>query len=127
MMPSVNRQIFGLHAQFRRREFEKRVARDCCGIPDLDSADLDRQAAPGRALIGCQGRIALDDGHGFERHVEFVRCDLGQGRQHARAKIDLAGVDGDHAICIDGEESIDLIQPERLSGCGRSLRKRIQG
>ena len=108
-------------------KLKKRVARDRGGISDLCAADLDRQAAPCRSLIGRQGGIALNDGYGCEGRIEFVGYDLGQGRLHACAKIDLAGVNGDHAFCIDGEECVDLVQRERLAGCRRGLRKRRRG
>ena len=119
----ADRHVVRRDAELCMSEFKKRVARGRGRISDLCAANLDGKASPCRSLIGRQGSIALNDGHGCEGRIEFIRCDLGQGRSHARAKIDLAGVNGDHAFCINGEECVDLVQRKRLARCRRGLRK----
>ena len=86
---------------------------------------MHRTPSPAPFGNGRQGGVPLHDGHRFERHIEFICRDLCQSCQHARAKIDLSGVDSDIALCIDGKEAIDRIERERLPRCRCSLRKRF--
>ena len=47
-------------------------------LADLHAAVLDRQAAAGRALVGRERGVALDDCDAVERHVELLGDDLRQ-------------------------------------------------
>ena len=104
MTPSATVEVFRLDAEALGRLLEQRAARGRRRLADLHAADLDREAAPGRALVGRQRGVALDDLDARERHVELVGGDLRERRRDAGAEIDLAGVDRDHAVGVDGED-----------------------
>jgi hypothetical protein len=93
---------------------EQRLARSGRGLPQLHPAKLNREAAPGRALVGCEQRVASNQLDAAKRHVELVSYDLAQRRRDACAEIDLATIGGDLAGLVDGKERVDFSKGERL-------------
>ena len=114
-------QLFRLGVEALRRLLDQRRARGRRRVADLHAAGLDGEAAPGRALVGRERGIALDDAHGVERHVELLGGHLRERGAHAGAEIDLAGIDRDAAARVDGEERVDLGDRQR------PLRRRLLG
>src|SRR5262249_1895823 len=100
---------------------EQRLPRGRCGLAQLHAADLDAQAAPGRALIRRELGVAFHQFDARYRHVELVRHDLAERGRYAGAAIDLARVGGDLAGLVDRQEGIDLGERDRFR---RSLRER---
>ena len=92
-------------------------------LTQLHAAKLDGEAAPGVALVGREQGVALDQLDAADWHVELLRHDLAQRRGDAGAEIDLAGIDGDVAGLVDGEEGIDFGERHRL---GAGLRHRFR-
>src|SRR6185312_8047616 len=84
------------------------------GLAQLHAAELDGEAAPGVALVRRQQGVALYELDAVHRYVELFRYDLAQRRGDASAEIDFAGIDGDFARLVDGEEGIDLGEGDRL-------------
>ena len=76
-------------------------------------------------MIGRQCGIALDDADICKRHIEFFGGDLSERDTDAGAEIDLADINRDHALAIDRQESIDLVESDRFRGRQR-LRKRVR-
>ena len=91
-------ELFGGLVEQRRLGGRGRIAQ-------LHAADLDRQAAPGRALLGRQRGVALHELDHAQRHIELFGDDLRQRRRDAGAEIDLAGIDRDHAFGDRSPES----------------------
>ena len=121
-----HRELFLLDAEAGGRLVDQRRFGRRRGLSDLDAADLDGEAAPGGALFGRQGRVALHHGDARERHVELFGCHLRQRGRHAGAQVDLAAVERDGAIGVDDEIGIDFGQRDRLGG-RRTLRERLAG
>ena len=58
------------------------------------------------------------------RHVELLGDDLRQRGVGAGAEIDLAGIDGDRALGVFGEEAVDFVGRHSLSyGVGEGGRE----
>ncbi len=94
----------------------RRFAASCSSARRAVAAD--REAAPSDALIRGESGVALDDRDARHRHVELLGDDLRQRRAHAGAEIDLAGIDGDRAVTVDGEEAVDLVGRHGLARGG---------
>ena len=84
-------------------------------VAQLHAADLDGEAAPGRALVGRERSVALDELDHGQRHVELLGDHLQQRSRDAGAEVDLAGIDRHHALGIDREEGVDLGGCDRLA------------
>ena len=126
----LDREIAPGDAEFLRRPVEQRLARRRAGLPDLDAAVLDREAAEGGALIRGEQGIARDELHALHRHAELLGGDLRQRGVGAGAEVDLSGVHRDHALAVDGDEAVDAIggdglrpQVVRVDGGVRGLRR----
>ena len=91
-----------------------REAEPLGGLTDLHAADLNREAAPRRSLVGRQRGVALHEVHVAQTHVELLRRHLTERRAGARAEVDLAGVDGHVAVGADREEGVDLVERDGL-------------
>ena len=96
------------------RLLEQCLARRGRRLADLDAADLDRQAAPRRALIRRRGRVAFDERDPVERHVELLGNDLTERRARARSEVDLARVNRHAAGRRQGKEAVHLVERDRL-------------
>ena len=70
-----------------------------------------RLAARRRALIGRERRVALDELHAVERHIELFGDKLRLHGIHALAELGLTGVGGHVAVCCDGDPRIKLRAP----------------
>ena len=96
-----DRELFLLDAEALGRLVEQRVPRGRRRVADLHAAELDREAAPGRALVGREQRVAgdqVDAGNGTSSSSATI---CAQRRRDAGAEIDLAGIDGHHALGVD--------------------------
>src|SRR3546814_9547244 len=58
--PVLDGELVLRHAEHLRRLLDERLARCRRGLAYLNAGDLDRQAAPGRALVRRQHGVALD-------------------------------------------------------------------
>ena len=95
------------------RFVEKRGLGRRRSVAQLHASDLDGEAAPGRALVGRECSVTLDELDHGQRHVEFLGDHLRQRSRDAGAEVDLAGIDRHHALGIDRKEGVDL------GGCDR--------
>ncbi len=116
-----NPEVLRLGVQAFGRLLEQRSPGGRRGVTQLHAADLDRQAAPGGALVGRERSVALDELDPVERHVEFVRDDLRQCSCDAGPEIDFAAIDRHHAAGIDREKRVDLGDREGLGPLGERL------
>jgi hypothetical protein len=120
--PSLTLSSF-LHAEALGRLVEQGVPGGRRRIADLDAADLNAQAAPGRALGRRERGVALDHLDRAKWHVELLGGHLRERGAHAGAEIDLAAIERALALGVDGEERIDLGERQRFSRGGRALRE----
>src|SRR5207237_4424738 len=82
----------------------------------------DSGAAACAALIGCECRVALNNVDSVHGNIEFFRDHLTHGDPQAGTDVDLACINGDRAIGMDGEEAIYFTPIERFSEFGRLRR-----
>ncbi len=75
-------------------------------------------------MIGRESRVSLDSVDVRQRHIEFFGEDLLQADPDAGAEIYLARIKRHHALVVDGQERIDLIERDRLGCRGFVLRQR---
>src|SRR5436190_595532 len=114
-------EVLFLGVEALGRLLEQRGLRGRRGVAQLHAADLNRQAAPGGALIGRERSVALDELDPVERHVELVGNDLRQRGRDTGAEIDLAAIERHLAAGIDREEGIDLGERERFGPLSQRL------
>ena len=114
-----NLEVVCLGAQAVGGLLEQRSPGGRRGVADLHASDLDRQAAPGLALVGRERGVACNELGRVERHVEFVGHDLPQRGCDAGPEIDLSGIEGHHSAAIDGQKGIDLGEGDGLGSLGK--------
>src|SRR5262245_47413879 len=111
-------EVFLLGAEASGSLLEQGCPGGCGRLADLDAADLDGEATPGRALLGRGCRVTLHDADACERDVELVRNNLGEGSPYPRTEIDLTGIERHRALGVDGKKRIHLSDGERLCRAG---------
>src|SRR6185436_1433656 len=79
------------------------------GGADLNAAAHDTGAAGGRPLIGGQLGVALDEGDAVEPDTELFGGHLRDRGAQPGAEIDLAAIERDRAVFVDGDETVDLV------------------
>src|SRR6185312_12629641 len=99
-------KVTGRCAKLLRRESEHCPPCTCSSLAQLQPRDLNREAAPGWALIGCEQRIALNDVNRRERYVELVGHHLRQRSLDAGAQFDMSAIDGHLTIPADCEPRV---------------------
>ena len=90
-------------------------------MTDLHAAGLHRHAATGWTLVRGKGGVTRDRRHRSEWHVQLFGEDLGEGSLYAGAKLNLASIERDLAISMDGNVALDDGGRDRLAakaGCG---------
>ena len=117
-----DRQVLGLHAETLGGLRCERLPRGGRRVAQLHAAELDGEAAPGRALVGRERGIAGDDPRARERQIELFGDHLTERGVGSGAEIDLAGIDRAETFSVDGEEGIDLGERERFARRCRALR-----
>ena len=86
-----------------------------------------RLAAGSVALVGRQGRVAIDQFHAIEGHAKFFGDQLGLRGDDALAEFFLAGVGGDAAVGGDGDPGIELVGTGRTGeATGDELRMSVR-
>ena len=77
-------------------------------------------------MVRCQCRVAFDEGDRADVDAELFRGHLADRDAQALPQIDLAAVDRDAAVGMDGEKPVDVVHierlPERAIGTGDDLR-----
>jgi hypothetical protein len=112
--------------QLSGAEREKRLSRGGRCPADPCTAGREAGAAAGTALIGADARIPIDDRNTVGRNGEFFSRHLRHRDAEAGPDIDLAGVDGDGPVCVNGKEAVNVVRIERfpvISRPGISLRR----
>ena len=110
-----DREVRGRPVQPRGAEAEQALTRGRGGAPHPCSSAREPGAASGTALVRAQPRVAVHDRDSLCRHAELFRGHLRDRDPHPRSDIDLAGVDRDRAVGVNGEEAVDFGEIERLS------------
>src|SRR5262249_24090948 len=121
-----NIQVLLLDPEALARLLQQRGLGSRRGLADLDAADLDREAAPGRTLFWRRRRVTLNHRAAPEGYGEFLGGDLRQRCLDAGAEIDLAGKERHSSLGVDHEIGIDLGQHDRL-GWSRALPSGLVG
>ena len=116
-------KVTGRRAELLRRESEHRPLCACRSLAQLQACDLDREAAPGRTLVGREQCIALNDANRRERYVELVGHHLRQRGLDSRAEFDMAAIDRHVAVAVDREPCVYRL--EVLWCRGRRLPQRL--
>jgi hypothetical protein len=110
----LHREVDGGHPGLLHRHLDQRLARGGRRLAELHAGHLDGEAAPGGALIGGERGVALDQLDLVDADVQLLGHHLGDRDADARADVHLAGVGGDGAVLVDGEEAVDLVQRQGL-------------
>ncbi len=121
-----DRQLRGRTIQSRRAEREQRLPRGGGSLPDIRAATRQARTAAGPALIGTQAGVTVDDGDAAGRNAELLGGHLRDGDPQPGPDVDLAGVDGDGAVGVKRQKTIDLDGIQRLAVVGAGGRRRLR-
>ena len=121
----VNRKIVLCHVQTLSGLIQESVSRCGGSLTNLHAPSLDGLASIGRPLIWRERRIAGHEADIRKPHIEFFCDDLGKSDIDAGSEVNLPGVKRHHALVVDGEERIDLIETDRLCRRGGVLGQRV--
>ena len=112
--PSDDRELRDRPVQPRGAKSEQSLTRGGGGAAHARAPAREPGAAAGSALVRAQARVPVDDRDAPGRHAEFFGGHLRDRDPHARSDVDLAGVDRDGAVGVDGEEAVHFAEIERL-------------
>lgn len=114
-----DREVGRRQAELLHRHLDEGPASGGRRLAQLHAGDLHGETPPRRALVGRQRGVALDHLDPAEGHVELLGHHLRQRDTDAGADVHLAGIDGDRAVLVHGEEAVHLVEGHRL-GLGES-------
>ncbi len=100
-------QAVGVDAEMIGGHIDQLGPRLCRHLMHGAARVLHRARARGDALVDHLAGDAADDAYAVHRHVQFLGGDHGDGGADALADFDLAGLDGDGAVALDGDPAGD--------------------
>ena len=114
-----DRQIRGRDAEALRGEAQQFLSRARRGLADGGSSAGQPGAAARAAVVRTAAGVAVDERDARDRDAQLLGGHLRDGDAHPGADVDLARVDGDAAVRMDGEEAIDLLNVEGVRAAER--------
>ena len=97
-------EILGLGIETLCREIDQGLACGCRRLADLHAAALDSGRTGCAALVGRERGVAFHEFNLVDADAKLFGGDLRNGNPQALAKIDLAAIQRDGAVAVDGEK-----------------------